>query len=126
LWKKAGTLLQQINRVKGVKGGSFCVVCYAISTVIHHHFHWSRSVELRLHEQNLIPLCNKCHLNIHLGDMRTKIKYEQKMRSQYGQAWEDELLLQDQTHKKRTSKETRQYLQEWMAFAKQDLEEQIC
>lgn len=39
--------------------------CYGFTQVAHHHIHKSKSTRLRYEIDNLIPLCNHCHLVLH-------------------------------------------------------------
>jgi hypothetical protein len=42
-----------------------CLLCNQPSEVAHHHVHKSKSTRLRYELDNLIPLCNHCHLRLH-------------------------------------------------------------
>lgn len=45
-----------------------CLLCGQPTQVAHHHVHKSQSTRLRYELDNLIPLCNKCHCALHVGD----------------------------------------------------------
>jgi hypothetical protein len=42
-----------------------CLLCPNPTQVAHHHVHKSKSTRLRHELDNLIPLCNACHLKLH-------------------------------------------------------------
>ena len=77
-------LIQQINRKKYEK----CFICGSSNQVAHHFFPKSVSSFLRYNAENLVPLCNGCHMRLHQsGDPR----YEQMIVSQKGEAWYQKL-----------------------------------
>lgn len=45
-----------------------CLLCGQDTQVAHHHIHKSKSAVLRYVIENLIPLCNKCHLALHMNE----------------------------------------------------------
>lgn len=45
-----------------------CMLCGADTQVAHHHVHKSQSTRLRYEIDNLIPLCNSCHLALHMNE----------------------------------------------------------
>lgn len=45
-----------------------CLLCGGQTQVAHHHVHKSKSLILRYHIPNLIPLCNGCHLKLHYNE----------------------------------------------------------
>lgn len=46
-----------------------CLLCGADTQVAHHHFKKSYSTRLRYELENLIPLCNPCHLRLHCNEI---------------------------------------------------------
>lgn len=42
-----------------------CLLCGNETQVAHHHVHKSKSTRLRYELDNLIPLCNHCHIVLH-------------------------------------------------------------
>jgi len=42
-----------------------CLLCGDKTEVAHHHIHRSKSLLLRYDIDNLIPLCNRCHMALH-------------------------------------------------------------
>lgn len=45
-----------------------CLLCGHDTQVAHHHFHKSQSTRLRYELDNLINLCNSCHLKLHMNE----------------------------------------------------------
>ena len=45
-----------------------CLLCGHDTQVAHHHVHKSQSTRLRYEIDNLIPLCNSCHLALHMNE----------------------------------------------------------
>lgn len=45
-----------------------CLLCPNNTEVAHHHVHKSKSTRLRYELDNLIPLCNQCHLRLHMNE----------------------------------------------------------
>ncbi len=45
-----------------------CLLCGHDTQVAHHHFHKSQSTRLRYELDNLINLCNGCHLKLHMNE----------------------------------------------------------
>lgn len=45
-----------------------CLLCGEPTQVAHHHVHKSKSNALRYDLENLINLCGKCHLRLHLDE----------------------------------------------------------
>jgi len=45
-----------------------CLLCGKDTEVAHHHVHKSKSTRLRYEPDNLIPLCNSCHLALHMNE----------------------------------------------------------
>ncbi len=45
-----------------------CLLCGKETEVAHHHVHKGRSTRLRYEIDNLINLCNKCHLGLHYNE----------------------------------------------------------
>jgi 5-methylcytosine-specific restriction endonuclease McrA len=45
-----------------------CLLCNNPTEVGHHHVHKSKSTILRHNLDNIIPLCNKCHLALHWNE----------------------------------------------------------
>jgi hypothetical protein len=42
-----------------------CYLCKRPTEVAHHHYHKSQSTRLRYELDNLVPLCNSCHVKLH-------------------------------------------------------------
>lgn len=61
LQKKCDALLQEYVRTTNPR----CESCGAPTQVAHHWIEKSRSSFLRYELENLVPLCNSCHLKIH-------------------------------------------------------------
>lgn len=61
LQKKCDQLMQQIYTKKYPK----CDICGKPTYCMHHFIEKSRSNRLRYEEENLIPLCFKCHYGVH-------------------------------------------------------------
>ena len=51
-----------------IKRHPHCLLCGKLSQVAHHHVHKSKSSRLRYELNNLIPLCNSCHLKLHVNE----------------------------------------------------------
>lgn len=102
--------------------------CYGCRTnfaqVMHHHSHWGQSVALRFYKPNLVPLCSSCHFAFHLGNFKIKLNYEARMRSAYGQGWEDHLLVTERTCPHKTDSEKRQELSAWLKYYSLDFKNQ--
>ena len=45
-----------------------CMICERDISCLHHYFPKSKSSALRYDEENLIPICNGCHLQHHTGN----------------------------------------------------------
>jgi hypothetical protein len=45
-----------------------CLLCGAPTEVAHHHIHKSKSNRLRYELDNLINLCGRCHVRLHVND----------------------------------------------------------
>lgn len=45
-----------------------CLLCKGQTEVAHHHVHKSKSTRLRYEVDNLVPLCNRCHLALHMNE----------------------------------------------------------
>lgn len=45
-----------------------CLLCGQDTQVAHHHIHKSKSLALRYNIDNLINLCNACHLKLHWNE----------------------------------------------------------
>lgn len=73
-------MTQKIGRQRYKK----CFLCNKENQVLHHFFPKSVSSYLRYDWENLVPLCNGCHMRLHQsGDPR----YEQMIINQKGEAW---------------------------------------
>jgi 5-methylcytosine-specific restriction endonuclease McrA len=46
----------------------YCLLCNGKTEVAHHHIHKGASTRLRYEIDNLIPLCNHCHLALHMQE----------------------------------------------------------
>ena len=64
LQKKCDCLLSPIVR----KQKPNCLLCGAPTETAHHHVHKSKSNALRYDLDNLINLCNSCHLALHMNE----------------------------------------------------------
>jgi|TARA_Y100000034_G_scaffold43202_1_gene52755 5-methylcytosine-specific restriction endonuclease McrA len=64
LRNKADRLLQEKNRRENAR----CMVCDKECTVGHHFWPKSTSSRLRYEMDNIVPLCQGCHLRHHSGD----------------------------------------------------------
>ena len=62
-----------------------CLLCGNLTQVAHHHCHKSKSLNLRYDIQNLIPLCNPCHLKLHWDESY----WGSKVASIRGKEWFD-------------------------------------
>ena len=62
--RKADRLMQEWGRKTYRK----CMVCGRDICCLHHYFPKSKSSSLRYDEDNLIPICNPCHLQHHTGN----------------------------------------------------------
>lgn len=82
-----GTLRNKCDKVMqeiGHKENRFCLLCGKAQQVMHHFFPKSVSSYLRYDWQNLVPLCNGCHMRLHQsGDP----SYEQRIIALKGQEW---------------------------------------
>jgi hypothetical protein len=58
---KADALLTPIIK----KMHPHCLLCGKDTEVAHHHYHKSQSTRLRYELDNLVPLCNSCHVKLH-------------------------------------------------------------
>lgn len=45
-----------------------CLFCGKATEVAHHHVHKSKSTRLRYELDNLVNLCNSCHLTLHMNE----------------------------------------------------------
>jgi 5-methylcytosine-specific restriction endonuclease McrA len=64
LRKKADKLLQELGRCTY----KTCLVCRKPMSCLHHYHSKGKSSALRYEWDNLIPLCQGCHLHHHTGD----------------------------------------------------------
>ena len=84
LQKEADRLMQIINKIQSPK----CFLCGRDTQVAHHFFPKSVSANLRYNWDNLIPLCNGCHMRLHQsGDPG----YEMDIRYKKGEGWYEQL-----------------------------------
>lgn len=83
LRNKADRLLQQLVRETFRR----CEVCGKEVSAGHHYFPKSMSTALRYDMENLIPICNGCHVRHHSGDPTI----HQKVLKGRGQDWHDKL-----------------------------------
>ncbi len=67
----------------------YCTFCPSLANTCHHYIPQSRSNYLRCDERNLIPICQKCHYNIHSADANKKGLILQKLK---GDDWRDGLI----------------------------------
>lgn len=83
--KKCDKLYQEVGRELYNK----CMICGGEYSCLHHFVKKSQSTALRYDIKNGIPICNRCHCNIHQGKDDTvtaRICYLK------GQDWYDELM----------------------------------
>jgi len=66
-----------------------CVFCNQPAITCHHFIRQSRSNYLRCNPKNLIPICQKCHARIHLGQEEQIMTLQ--LRNMYGKKWADEM-----------------------------------
>jgi len=68
LSKRIQTLQKKLDRlvqIKYVPLNPWCIVCGKPTSEMHHFVQKRASTYLRYHEDNLIPLCKKCHCKHH-------------------------------------------------------------
>ena len=90
--RKADRLLQEWGRRIYKK----CLICGGKLSCLHHYYPKSKSSSLRYNKDNLIPICNGCHLQHHTGNPNihntvNKIK---------GEKWLKRLTQKKETHTK--------------------------
>jgi 5-methylcytosine-specific restriction endonuclease McrA len=84
-------------QIKGTKEFPKCEVCGGRVHCMHHFFPKSVSSRLRYDFDNLIPICQGCHMRHHLaGDPKIHEKIKQKR----GQAWYDVLEKKSREYNK--------------------------
>lgn len=66
-----------------------CVFCGKTATTCHHFVRQSRSNFLRCNPKNLIPVCQKCHAKIHIGQEEQIMTL--RLRNMFGKRWSDEM-----------------------------------
>lgn len=93
LRNKADRLLQQIVKAARPR----CEHCGKPTQAAHHFYTKASSAELRYDLQNMIALCNGCHLQHHKGspDIHVKIMMDR------GPEWYDDLFSRKSTVRKR-------------------------
>ena len=70
------------------KWGTKCLACNGPGDVFHHFVLKSRSVLLRFHVDNAIPLCQKCHYNVHHSyDPIVRYDVIKAIRTAKGEKW---------------------------------------
>lgn len=87
---KADKLLQELGR----KTQQYCEVCGKPMSCLHHYFPKSMAGVLRYNLKNCIALCAGCHLRHHSGDPRI----HSVIKSNRGEDWEQELLLEKRAY----------------------------
>ena len=85
LRNKADRLMQE----KGRETFEYCECCSKPQQVMHHFFFKSTSSALRYDWDNLIPLCNGCHMKFHSNKVTEMNGLMVKKR---GQEWFDDLM----------------------------------
>ena len=84
---KLGTLRNKCDalmQIIGHRRNPFCLLCGKAQQVMHHFFPKSVSSFLRYNWDNLVPLCNGCHMRLHQsGDP----SYEERIKKIKGQKW---------------------------------------
>lgn len=84
LQRKADSLMQEW----GKKEYKACLICGKTMQVLHHFVPKSVSARLRYEHDNLIPLCNGCHMRLHQsGDP----KYEFQIIQSKPEGWYEKL-----------------------------------
>jgi len=74
-----------------------CLLCANPVQIMHHFFPKSVSSFLRYNWDNLIPLCNGCHMRLHQsGDPR----YEQRIIAAKGENWYENLEIHARDYQK--------------------------
>ena len=88
-----------------------CESCFVKpANVAHHHVPQSRSNNLRYDDDNLILLCQGCHMMHHNGDPRISHNYrENKPRD-----WEEQLLEKQYVFKKYGEEELKEILTKYL------------
>lgn len=64
LRRRADRLLQEVGR----KMYKYCLVCGKPMSCLHHYYAKSTASVLRYDFENLIPICQGCHLQLHTGN----------------------------------------------------------
>lgn len=86
-------------QIKGTKEFPKCEVCGKPSYCMHHFFPKSVSSRLRYDFDNLIPICQGCHMRHHqAGDP----KIHETIKRKRGQAWYDTLEKKSREYNKVT------------------------
>lgn len=81
--RQADSLLTPIIKLKYPNCLLQAPSCTKYTQVAHHHVHKSKSTRLRHEIDNLIPLCNSCHLALHWNESY----YASKIVSMRGLEW---------------------------------------
>lgn len=104
LKRKADRLLQELVRSLY----QYCEVCGKEMNCGHHYFPKSMADILRYDLENIIPLCNGCHVQHHAGnpDIHSKVL---ELR---GKEWEDNLRIKKERAKKEGFKANISWIQD--------------
>ena len=73
-----------------------CLLCSMPSQVAHHYFKKSESNRLRYWEDNLIPLCHRCHFSLH----QHETDYAGRIINIKGLDWHNDLVKKKQEYQK--------------------------
>lgn len=111
LQRTADALLQQNNRQRHER----CFLCNKPNQVGHHFFPKSVSSFLRYNLDNIVPLCNGCHMRLHQSG---NPDYEQRIITLKGVAWYTNL----RTHARDYVKIDRAYYQRIIERLNKELE----
>ena len=79
-----------------------CMFCNQQANTCHHFIRQSRSNYLRCDSRNLIPICQKCHARIHVGQMEAVMTLQ--LRGMLGDEWANSLIKDSQKTIKGTMK----------------------
>lgn len=93
LRNKADKRYQQV----GMKKNKHCLICGGAAQCMHHFFTKGSSNALRYDEENGIPICQSCHVKIHMSqDPRMIVTIKEKR----GERWYKRLVKKRQSIQK--------------------------
>jgi len=73
-----------------IKKNPYCLLCGDLTVCHHHFFHKGSNTQLRYTEENLIPVCNNCHLLIH---NKQRKELEEIIINKKGKEWYNNLRI---------------------------------